>query len=184
MTDAGAIVWAGAIAAGAAIGASTITGVVSSHIQSTAGQHEDERRKKDNERAIRSAKADRLRKAYVQVLRAANGIEYASKRSGFLLQGETTAERDEEINRVLRESMIGLPEVVARLRLETDTQDVIDPWDGMYRDFVALQTVLDMNRQAPGAVSNILELRQKVGHGLNAIIGAAAKHLAELSQPI
>ncbi len=185
-SDAGAIVWAGAIAASAAILSSALTAYVSYRVQSRANNHQDQRDTRAHERTIRAEKAKRLRRTYAAVLHAADTIEYASKRTGSRFQEETEAERDAEVTRVLREAMIPLPDALAQLRLETDTHAVLDLWKSMYGDFSSVQVAWEMNRQAPGAVpaANIREMLRSVEQGLNKIIEAARKQIDDLSQPI
>ena len=186
MSDANAIVVAGAIGAGAAVVASALTGYITYRVQSSAAKAQQERDSRNAGRHLRERKAERLRTAYSRVVAAADAIQYASKRGNFRLAGESEEQQHAEISRVLQEGTKGLPEAIHALRLETETPDVLDAWNHMYGEYVRLQTALASNRQMPGSTSwdEIRAFYDSVDAGLNRIIELARAHLAQYDRPL
>ena len=137
-------------------------------------------------RALRDAKRERLRAAYVPVLEAAQTFREAAFRIQFLYEGETDAERDSRIAAVVESASAAMGKAIIRLKLEADATSMVELTDAMFRAFRAYMSDRALNARDPGSVpvKEIHASRDTLLEKARELEAIVRQQLAELEQPI
>lgn len=109
-------------------------------------------RERDHEMYARGqgmARADRLRDRYIALVRAAQALEEAGTELNVLWAGDTVETRDARVAENLRRVLDDLDAVVAAVRLEPGTRDVLNEWRESLRSYVWLKHIVETNRAVP-----------------------------------
>jgi hypothetical protein len=148
-------------------------------------QHEREGSRLADERSLRDAKRERLRRDYEHVAFAADTIRGAANELLALFRGDTVDERNERINQRLADATEELARPILRLRLEVGTEPIIEHYQALraawfeYSDYWLPR----LEREQRG-YSEIATLLERISANVNAILDKAKADLDTLSRPI
>ena len=134
-------------------------------------------------RSLRDAKRERLRGDYVPVAYAADAILSASKQLGVLWAGDTIEDRNARLETQLADATDDLRLAVIHLRLETDTQSIIDAYERVRGHWFQLEwQVPEADRQHDH--SQVLATLTALEADVEGIIILARSQLHDMGKPI
>lgn len=144
-----------------------------------------ERDRESYDRAQTTARVDRLRAHYVALVRAAQALEQAGTELNLLWTGDTAEARDARVAENLRRILGELDAVLAAVRLEPGTNNVLSEWGESMRSYIRVKHILETRRTMPDAFTTqdlINELDGLKRH-VSYLSDLAAAHLEHLESP-
>jgi hypothetical protein len=138
-----------------------------------------------DQRLLRDAKRERLRRDYEDVAFAADTIRGAANELSALFRGDTVDERNERINRRLADATEELARPILRLRLEVGTEPIIEHYQALraawfeYTDYWLPR--LEGKDRVYGEIATVLG---RISASVSAILDKAKADLDALSRPI
>jgi hypothetical protein len=134
-----------------------------------------------DERSLRDAKRERLRRDYEDLSFAATEIEGATLELAMLWRGDTEEARNARVNNRLSEATNDLGRAILRLRLEGD-EDLVARYQAirsLWWEYTAL-----LASDEPGKYGKIAETLEKLNPAVDAILQQTRKTLDDLSRPV
>lgn len=142
------------------------------------------RDRKADERALRDANRERLRREYVELLRASRAVRDRAKAFGWFSGVSSVKERLDEQDVQLFSS---LEHSLAALRLEDDVAPVLEIFEELSKAYRQYRAALERIEKPPHnkeAYAKLHEAYTEIEANVPLIEKLARSHLARLSEPI